>query len=462
MDNEENRDNWIDDFMASEPGNQQWEQQVPMLEKRFPRLLAEDQVRVIERLSELSGSGEAAELIGRLEGKKGVSLPARVELARARKKLGQEVDDSLLRSMEQWLGLCETEEGDCDAAGLWLLPEQVQESVIDHLSLWLRADLLGQFKDAAPNKKMAKYIARAIHKAKSAGATITGEQARTFVMGERDEYYDEAYVSPPDPQGTVFIYMYRTVFGKATLFVALLNDRMGVIRFDAYRVSRPKFDKMLESTRKNPHAIVIKADPGFVRRFIRACEEQGRKKGSPPNEEYLRNRRALGLVEEPEGDHPLWSMLDREAMAKERGLVSRSRELLEHRMFEDWRLTGPEEGKLLSEIAEMRNSVIELTPAQKREREDTVFESEAKAVIESEGRGIWRDRLLYCAYLLFLMKDEDTARMAAAVGMSLERADEPLAGFFVELIRRSVERALAPDDEGSHGPDMGRGGIVIA
>jgi len=453
----------IEKLKKSEPGGDDWKQSVSALKRRIKGMLAEDQAAAAERLAEVKDSPGVAGTIEELAGKKGLALAALYPLEKALKELGKGVKEEHLRAMEEWMGLCEGGQGECDTNDFFFLPDNVQGAVLDHLALWLRADLLAELKKAAPDKEKAKRVAKSIHKAKSAGAQVAeqagGRVAAPVAAAEREEQFDEAYLSPPDPSGTFFVYMYRTVFGKAHLFVALANDLEGVIRFDGYRVSRARFQKMLEQTKNNPHAIVVRADAGYVRRLIRAAEETGRRRNRPQNENYLSNRRALGIVDEPEAGHPLWDHIDQEELKGERGLVARSEELLEHRVFVDWRLQPAEEGRAITAIQEIRKSPIELTDAQKAERENEVYEREAGRLIEGAGREVWRDRLLSCAYVLHLMDEKEQARMTAAAALALERGEVP--PFFTALVKRSLAQSMEPPEEGPRGPLMDRGGIVV-
>jgi hypothetical protein len=456
---------WLDKMLGAEPGGEEWDSIVKDLHRRFPGLIAEDQVKVAERLAALSASEGVPELIEKAYNAKGASLAAMIVLGGTLLDLGK-IEAGLIPKMEKWALMCEGDEAECDPRQFFDLPDKEQAAVLDHLVLWLRADIISGLKEAVPDKKKAKLLARALHRVKSAGAEVAMEGEARFVMprAESDEYHDEAYVSPPDHSGTLFIYLYRTVFGKHSLFVVLINDLSGVIRFEGYDVSKKQFDKMLESTRKNPHAIIVKADPGWVRLLIRRAEEAGRKLGKSQNQDYLRNRRAIGAADQPEAPHPIWTHFDREELKKERGLLYRADELLEHRMFEDWRLMPLEEGKFFVELEDMKHGLLELSEQQKKERENLLFEKEVNRILDHQGRETWRDRLLNCAYVLHRLGDQEQARIAAAVALALENKDDPPPAFLVELLRRTVEEATKEkdDDDGKKGPDMDRGGIVLA
>jgi len=457
---EQNKDRLeIEKLLDTDPEGEDWEKAASAIEKRFAKLDPENQAEVADKLVASIDKPGVSDLVEDIAGK-GPSLPALIKLTRALSEQGK-ADASLAQRLEQWLTVCEGDESECGADEYFLLPENARAAIADHLALWLRADLLSALKDAATDKAAKKFLAKAIHRAKSAGATITEAGGERFVMAERDEYVEDAFMSPPDHTGTMFIYFYKTVFGKNTLFVVLINDVEGVIRFEAYEVARPRFDKIIESSRKNPHAIIAKVDPAFARLKIKRAEETGIERGRPPINDFLSHRRAMGIPDQEDFPHPVWASLDREKLGDERGMVMSSGDLISIRMFEDWRLRPLGEGTVVAELAEIRNSPIEMSQALKNQRENELFETAAKNAIDETGTEKWRDRLLACAYLLVLLDEKHHANKTAATALALEDTDGPPPPFFVEILRRTIEAEIAPDDEeGPKGPDMDRGGII--
>jgi len=454
----------VEKLKGAEPGGDEWGALAKDLARLFAKLLPDEQVEVAQMLASLSESQAAASLMQKLYDHQKTGLPALLTLARALKKQGAEMEAGTVKRLEKWVTACEDDDSGCEPKDFFGLPEKLQAAVLDHLAQWLNVELLARIKEQAPDKASAKQVAKALHRAKSAGATLEdGPAPEGFAVAERDDYVDEAYISPPDPFGTSFIYLYRTVFGKNSLYVVLINDREGVIRFEGFRVTLPRFKKMIESTRKNPYALIAKADPKYARRMIRAAEEAGRKLGKRQNEEYLGNRRAIGIPDEPDAPHPIWEKPDKNETAKQRGRVYESDKRLQHRMFEDWVLMPLEEGRFIAELEDKRQGLLELTPHQKKEQEDLLYEKEVQSILDYVGRETWRDRMLACAYVLELAGDHEEALTVTAVALEIEDPKKPAPRFFVELIRRSVEKATKGEqDQGPQGPDMKRGGIVIA
>jgi len=458
---------WRDQFLAVEPGSNEWRKSLAELGRRMERLDIEDQVKVAERLGGQRGEAETPEVIVQLLELESLSLPARIILEKARGEAGSAgQDESLVGRLEQWLNLCEAETGGCDPRGFFSMPDPAQRSVANHLTQWLRADLLEKLIEAAPDKAAGKELRKALHHVRSAGARVSDESGRLMTVAPREEPepFDEAYLTPPDDTGTYLTYLYRTVFGSAKLFMVFVNDLHGVLKMEAYEIPRPRLERILEATRKNPHAVLAKAEPEFVRRLIKQAEAAGRKRGEYQHPDYLANRRAMGVATAGEGPHPLWRFLREDELRTELGLVARSHELVQHRIFEDWRLRPVEEGKFAAELADLQHPLLELSPEQAAERERLFFEKAATLALAATGREIWRDRLLACAYLLCLIGDQETARMAAAAGLALDRADDPAGPFWVELLRRTTDEYMKKDDQagdagGKPGPD--RGGLVV-
>ena len=430
------------------------------VERRFSRMLVEDQVQVAERLSEFKESETAMDAVRAFYDAPGAGLAALILLGRVR----GDVAPGLLESLETWLGLCEEEGGECDPSAFFSLPAKMRRAVLDHLALWLRADLLGRLAASAPDKGQLKAIKKALHRVKSQGVEVADGSGLgpAYLAPERDEFVDEAYFTPPDASGTMFVFLYRTVFGKNNLFVILVNDQDGVIKCEGHETPVPKFRRIIESTRQNPHAILVKSDPAFVRLLVKQAEASGLKRGINQNRDYLSSRRALGVADQESSPHPLWGRLDREEFKNEHGLAHRSGELLEHRLFEGWSLHAVEEGKFMVELSKILTSPIALTEAQLQERKRELFEQEARTAVETDGRETWRDRLLNCALVLYEIGDHDPARMTAATALALEDPERPLPPFFVELLERTADLENADDEEETEGPDLDRGGIVTA
>ena len=447
------------------PGQEGWEDLRKELVRRFSRLDPEDQVQVAEKLAALGPAEQVAPLMAELIDKKGVSLAAMMVLAKALAKLGRSwMDEDTLAQMEKWALACEDDSVECSGEDFFDLPDKVQAAVLDHLALWLKVDALKMLQESAPVKARAKAVAKALHRAKSAGATVGEDSPVRFTLTERDEYVDQAYISPPDATGTMFIYLYRTIFGKNNLFVVLVNDLESVIRIEGFQVTPPRFQRILDSTKRNPHAIIVKADAGYARLLIKKSEDKARDRSKRLDEGYLSSRRALGIPDQEDVPHPLWSHLDREELKTERGLVHQSQQLISHRMFEDWVLMPVNEGKFIVDLEDKRMSLLEISERQKQEQEDLLYEKAAQEVLDFSGREVWRDRLFTSAYVGVLIEDMETARAVAAVALAIEDPDQPPPPFFIELLRRSVEKAVGSDeeDQGSSGPEMDRGGIVIA
>lgn len=443
-------------LMASEVGSDAWQKAALELEKVFNRLDEEDQAVAVKHLADAGEAG--ADSLTRIDARGQAELPARVAVREALAALGRPIDEELNRRLRQWLILCESGT-DCNADDFFSLPPEEQAVVADHLAHWLRSDLLSRLVETAPDKTAGKLVKKALHRARSSGAAAIAAQTGGggFVLPEREEYLDEAYLSPPDASGVSFIYLYRTVFGRNTMFVVIAGDTDGIIKFEAFEVPEPKFRRMLEATRKNPHAVVARADSGYVRRLIHRSEENGRRAGKSLPPEYLRTRRALGILDEPDRPHPIFKHFEHAALKRETGLVDRSGELAEHRVFADWQLFPVVEGAFLFQLETAKQSPIQLTEAQQREREEAIYEEEVGRILDHAGRVTWSERLLQTAYIMYLIQDEAEARMTAAVAVALEDKERK-PRLLIELLRRTVATMLS--DGNGKGPAPDRGGIV--
>ncbi len=430
--------------------------------KRFVKLEAGDQAELAERMVSKKSSEIYGELIERTYKTQSVSLSALLVLGRALAG-EQKADESTLETMERWKALCEEQE-QVEAPELFTLPENVQTAVIDHLARWLRTDLLSGLAEAAPDKFKAKMVKKALHQARSSGADLDESAGLGHTSLEQEqavEKKDEAYIAPPDSTGTFLVYFYRTVFDKNNLFVVIANDLTGVLRLENYLVPDHKFRAILESTQKNPYAVLVKTDPAFARYLVKRAEQEGEKRGHAQDTDFLSSRRMLGVADQEEVPHPLWEQFSEDELRGEAGLVNRSQELLDCRIFEDWSLGPEDEWKLLMEIKSIDESPLDLTDAQKEQRKKDVFEQEASWILSSEGRHIWRGRLLLCAYIQHLLEEPEDAKMTAAVALATEDAQKPVPPFFVELMSDYMEETMEDEKEDEpSGPDFSRGGIV--
>jgi hypothetical protein len=459
MGNTEKYREWMDEFQNSDLSKKDFSELEKDVLKIFPKLGMKEQAMAAGKLASEAGSPNIPDLIEKLFTGNNTSLPALLKFSEPMQEKGL-ADNFIIEQMQLWVGVCNDSGEDFNAIGFYSLPENIQNSVADYLAGGLRGSILMELKLAAPDKKASKRIGKYIHKAKSKGAVIAQVKEETEIPEPSDENIEEIYISPPDATGTIFIYLYKTVFGKNTLFIILINDQEGVLRFDSYKVPEIKFRNMLESTKKNPHAIIVKVDPVLAKQLIKNAEDAGIRKQRAHPEAFKSSRRAIGVAEVPDDPHPLWSIFDEEEMTKSKGLVARSDELLNHRMFLDWQLVPIEEGKLIVELQEMNESVIELSDKQKAERVLALYEKEAAEILNTQGKDLWFGRIVNCAYLLHKLGEEEEAKIAAALALAFTGDDTAVPVFFTKLIARTVAKDMAPEEQEKN-VKPGQGGILI-
>ena len=436
-------------LQETDPSGPAWPQAALSLEQVFNRLDDEDQMEAVKRLAAAGAAG--LDTLARLDSRGSASLSTLVELRQALVAAGRPVDAEILGRLQKWLARCESGD-DCGPDDLFGLAPAERTAVINHLARWLQSDLLARLADAAPDKAAAKEIKKALHRARSAGAAaVAGVTGEAFVLPEREEYLDEAFLSPPNAAGVSYIYLYRTVFGRNTMFVIVAGDTDGILNFDAYEAPESKYRKLMESARSDPRLVLARADSGYVRRLIRQAEENGRRAGKTPPPDYLRTRRALGIADEPDHAHPVFQHFPAEELAKETGLVARSAGLADHRLFADWVLIPVDENTFMLKLEEARNSLLTLTAAQKREQEDRLFEQEVERIVATTGPLTWRERLLQCAYLAYLVGYEPVARMIAATALAVGEGRTP--PLLVELLRRAVDRVQGGQSDPGPAPE---------
>ncbi|MFO8055719.1 MAG: hypothetical protein R6V10_00290 [bacterium] len=428
--------------------------------KGFQKLEPDDQAELADKLSEKAHSEEINVLMERLHQSDGTALPALVVLGRSLVKQDK-ADEHTLSEMERWITLCE-ESDVAETPELFSLPDNIQSAVISHLGRWLRADLLSALSDAAPDKRKSKMIKKALHQARSAGAVLDGSAGVASVAEgapELSEKKDEAYITPPDSSGSFIVYFYRTVFDKDNLFSIIVDDEQGVLNFERFEVPEHKWRQIIESTRRNPMVVLSRCDPDYARYLVKKYESEGEKRGHHQDSDFLRHRRVLGIADQDEVPNPLLQEFSSDELRRETGLAARSHELLESRVFDRWSFLPEDEGKIMLELKNIDESPLDLTDAQKEARKQELFEEEASWLLSLQGRPLWRDRMLVCAYILYLLEQPEDARMAAATAFVLEDSEKPVPSFFTELLRECLEERMEDEQEPS-GPDMSRGGIV--
>lgn len=329
---------------------------------------------------------------------------------------------------------------------LHLTPEE-QQTELKRLVAQARAADLVRLKQAAADKALARKIAQAIHQLKSRGVKVAEPEAeRRFVL-KAESAPEQAALSQVDGEGSRLVWLFRPAVERGFLFQALVSRPQGLKKFAGFRAPVGEFNRILKNAVRTASEIIIVAvAPDFARRQIFQAAEASRKRGSQPPEEFLALQDQLGPAPDLSAPHPLFSLLEAEAVRAKGGLVYESPKLLAHQAFRSWFFSEDSVRACALKLEETAVSPLVMAERQKEERREMVISASAREALATEGRGLWKERLIENAYFLYLRHEKDLAEIAFATALALDDP-ETLPPLFPAMMRRAFrfsEEAAPP------------------
>jgi len=306
----------------------------------------------------------------------------------------------------------------------------------------LLAALFGQ----SPDKERHKAIKRALHALKTRGVTVPEavlfrEEAVSSATPESSAL--QAQVSSLFGNGERYVILEgpREILG-GSLLVARLSDQHGLRECHLLTLKRKQREELWEHFHSQGLDAWAQAPPVYLLRLLEEALALT-PDGEPSRDAYLPLRETLWRhLGRPEDAPALEEMLPPLTPADRRGYLEQSRKLATSELCRSW-LPSPEEiVPWIDKLKEAQDSVLVLTEAQQRLRQEGVLDDATAALFPQEGRNQWGRRLLSMAYFLDLSGRGEEARAAQAAGEDLLSGERStLTGenpFLQELVRYAL------------------------
>ncbi len=327
----------------------------------------------------------------------------------------------------------------------WLL---VHESAAaeELAAAWSQADTgraaLTGVDEAALPKPGRKALRRIRHRLRSSGEALPEAAPAEPVVArvaDTGDALEMAFVSALDPRGSRLVYLVESnPGGGARMFEVLVDAARGIADFDIYHAGRSKVRQFLKALTSRPGMAVCEAEPEAARALVARHAERH------PVDRPWPGRFAEWRARIVEGGEGAATPAERVAEAFEveasPALLRRAVEQVRGGSVGPWPPAQEELTQLAERLKEGADSGLVLTPAQRRERTQTLLEEQAGSIYAGEFGGITAERWRDQAYVSWKRGDEEEARAALAAARAFE--EEPPSQN--EVAVAMLEAAMAP------------------
>lgn len=326
------------------------------------------------------------------------------------------------------------------------LPAVFQEAFLHLVVARQDEDLLGDLLAMARDKRVAKEARRLLHHLRSRGVDIDVTEPAGESILQRQVVTEEpeldCFLSPPEADGTRFLWMARYTQGGVSVCQVAVNDTAGLSEFNAGVVGRNAYRRMVKeliADRQLPLRTISYAE---ARQRLAQAVELANKSGYALPEQYLKFSAEMPAV------HPVQLPDPRRAFTRPdderlRDLAGRAGELFELEEFRAWTPGEDDITALGKKFEEIESSSVIVTASQRVEQIERAIDKLVEQQVEGERRARLVSRLFEMADFLEASGRSEQAQICAAVAWSLEPDDSPpLESKFLErLIRRGLKSA---------------------
>jgi hypothetical protein len=306
--------------------------------------------------------------------------------------------------------------------------------------------LLAALFASSPDKERHKAVKRALHILKTRGVTVP-----------EAHFFREGAAASPSPEISALQAQVSSIFGNGeryvilegpreilvgSLLVARLSDVHGLRECHLLTLKRKQKEEFWEHFHSQGLKAWAQAPPAYILRLLEEALALT-PDGEPSRDAYLPLRENLWRhLGRPEDAPALEEVLPPLAPAERRGYLEQARKLATSELCRSW-LPSPEEiVPWIDKLKEAQDSVLVLTEAQQRLRQEGVLDDATAALFPPEARSRWGRRLLSMAYFLDLSGRGEEARAAQAAGEDLLSGERStLTGenpFLQELVRYAL------------------------
>jgi hypothetical protein len=297
-----------------------------------------------------------------------------------------------------------------------------------------------------PDKERFKAIKKVLHTLKTRGVPVSAElfsREEGGGPGAPEAAALTAQVSSLFGSGERYVILEgpREVLG-GSLLVARLSDQHGIRECHLLTLKRKQRDEFWQQFYSQGLDAWAEAPPAYVLRLLEEALALT-PDGEPSRDAYLPLRETLWRqLGRPEDAPAPAEVLPPLSPGERGGYLEQSRKLATSELCRSW-LPSPEEiVPWIEKLKQAQDSVLVLTEAQQRLRQEGVLDDATAALFPKENRPLWGRRLIEMAYFLDLSGRGEEARAAQAAGEDLISGERSaISGenpFLQELVRYAL------------------------
>ncbi len=323
--------------------------------------------------------------------------------------------------------------------------KELKFHICELISLVPKKEFEEVLKETIPHLEISKDLKKLIYILKTKGIDIEDsllvkEKSILGMVIEKDE--EKAYISRTFPDGSRMIWL-STKKGRIYYgFRGILNEDEGIVDFEALRVKKKDFKRIMEDIEKQSR-LLFEVPSWYVKNLLLIFDKIGEK-----NREFSSWKTFIIKDEDAKRDpsvHPIYELFDISWVSESDYLYEEANyklsEMFEWDHIKDWKIKTEQEDALLKAIEEVEKSPILIPEYQKKGRLYEIYADFANRIFDKDKRFFYKKRLEDEA--LFYAKGGDKQkcylllRIASEVGKTDKEPKD--IKFLVEIVRRSVE-----------------------
>jgi hypothetical protein len=297
------------------------------------------------------------------------------------------------------------------------------------------AVLLVGLEAGTDDKKLRKEIRRALYRLRQQGVPIP-EPARDQVVGLARETEAEGFLTAFSGGGDRVLWLERRLpEGGSLVIYAHAHEPRGVLGLSVGEVSQKRLRALRQRMGSELPLRLVRADWRVVDALL--VEGSARAAGTDPKRDYGRVRARITSEPPQAPSEPRSARVPPPAPEEAEALVAASAALLEQPEFARWGPESEDTAPFVSEIADVRDSPLVLSPHQQEERVAEVVRRATQSLAPPLPLA---RRLEGTAYVLAETGRATLARQALAVATTLR--EHPVQLGTVPFVAAFVRRAL--------------------
>jgi len=310
------------------------------------------------------------------------------------------------------------------------------------------AERLIRWLERTQSKHVKKHIKKTLHSLRSKGIqvpSIDGLTDRRPVWRPPPAPESYGFMSLVDSRGGRAVWLFSPRRPRGYILVyAMTHEKQGLIGLDAVEFTSRQVREYRQEIEQKANLWAVETDPAYCAFLIKEAYERTPEAEGTLIETY---RAVEPLVENLLPSSPPASPVHAVLSAEETGedSLGETKTLLEHALFTGWRLDDDLVAPFASELEEIQESRIIVSPLQKKERIDSFYRQATSQLFSAESvRSLWRRRLEENAWVLYQKGLRREANLAVRVArlLSEETGDAARSAFLKELVRKSIDEYL--------------------